>query len=191
MQHSTFNLEAIPAGIKTGHRVIGYSTAIRTIDSGGYDRDTIKGMRMLACIWEATEKGWYRTSIASEVILWRWLVVTVFITQLQDLYGTVDVPNESGGFDKAAIYCGKNGGMCIYPAPERFCLANHIESIAIEKFGSANGPAKALQIYRSMLNTGPAGFTLSDWGRDAFETLHDSFIEQLQTDGKPDMPIMN
>lgn len=32
MQHSTFNPEAIPAGIKTGRRVIGYSTAIRTID---------------------------------------------------------------------------------------------------------------------------------------------------------------
>ena len=81
--------------------------------------------------------------------------------------------------------------MSIYPAPERFCLANNIESLAIEKYGSVIGPAKALQIYQGMVTTGQEGFELSPWGRDAFETLHDCFIEQLQTNGMPDMPVMH
>lgn len=189
MDDNDFAPEPTSIGIRFGRRVIGYSAAIRSLDSGRYDRSTKKGLNMLACIFDAEESGWLNLSIDLEVIIWRWLVVTVFITEQRDLNGEVDVPNDSGGFDKAVIYCGKKGGMSIYPGPERFCLANHIESIAIEKFGSVMGPEKALQIYKSMLTTSPKGFTLSAWGRDAFETLHDSFIEQLQTEGMPNMPV--
>ncbi|MEH5011195.1 hypothetical protein [Phytobacter diazotrophicus] len=191
MAHNTFNPEATPDGILISRRTIGYSVAIKGLDRGDYDRDVVKGMRMLSCIWEASEAGWIALSVEKEIILWRWLVVTVFVTELLDMYGPVEVPNDSGGFDKGVIYCSKHGGMSIYPGPERFCLANHVESIAIEKFGSVTGPGKALQIYKSMLTTSQQGFTLSDWGRDAFETLHDSFIEQLQTEGMPDMPVMH
>ncbi|QGY31270.1 hypothetical protein [Pantoea cypripedii] len=171
--------------------MIGYSVVIRSLNDGECDASFEKGLRLLACVWEAVEKGWYRLSIAREVILWRWLVVTVFVIEQRDLHGSVEVPNDSGGVDKAVIYQGKKGGMSIYPGPERFCLANHIESIAIEKYGVVVGPEKALQIYKGMVTTGPGGFVLSDWGRDAFETLHDGFIEELNKNGVPDMPVMH
>ncbi|WP_085296333.1 hypothetical protein [Klebsiella pneumoniae] len=171
--------------------MIGYSAAIRLLDNGRYDKHLAEGMEILACIMEAVESGWITLNIEKQIIVWRWLVVAVFVTELLDMYGPVEVLNDSGGFDKGVIYCGKHGGMSIYPGPERFCLANHVESLAIEKFGSVRGPEKALQIYKSMLTTNQEGFTLSDWGRDAFETLHDSFIKQIQTKGIPDMPVMH
>ncbi|MCY2214411.1 hypothetical protein OW944_23400 [Klebsiella pneumoniae] len=184
-------IQAIPDGVLEAGKVTGYTAIIRSLDAGRHDKYVSQALRLLSCVFEAKEKGWYRISIENEVILWRWLVVTVFLIEQRNLNGTADVPNDSGGFDRAVIYRGKNGGMSIYPAPERFCLANNIESLAIEKYGSVIGPAKALQIYQGMVTTGQEGFELSPWGRDAFETLHYCFIEQLQTNGMPDMPVMH
>ena len=185
------NAQATPDGVLDNGRVTGYTAIIHALDAGRHDSNTVKGLRLLAFVWEAVEEGWYRMSIAKEVILWRWLVVTLFVIEQRDLNGSVDVPNASGGVDKAVIYRGKKGGMSIYPGPERFCLANNIESLAIEKFGVVAGPEKALQIYSNMVTTGPEGFSLSEWGREAFETLHDGFIEELNKNGMPDMPVIH
>ncbi len=150
------NAQATPDGILNNGKLIGFSVVIRSMNDGEYDANFEKGLRLLACVWEAVEKGWYRLSIAKEI-----------------------------------IYRGKNGSMSIYPGPERFCLANNIETIAIEEFGTEAGFEKALQIYKSMATTGPECFELSAWGREAFEILHDSFIHELNTKGMPDMPVMH
>ncbi|WP_311779007.1 hypothetical protein [Pantoea sp. YU22] len=170
----------------------GYSVIIRALNDGEHDANTVNGLRLLACVWEAVENGWYRLSVSREIIIWRWLVVTVFITQEKDKNGTADVPNDEGGIDRAVIYRGANGGMGIYPGPERFALANHVESIAIEKYGSDEGLKLALRMYKDMLTAEQGeGFRLSAFGQQAFEMLHDSFIEQLNTKGMPDMPVMH
>ncbi len=185
------NAQATPDGILNNGKLIGFSVVIRSMNDGEYDANFEKGLRLLACVWEAVEKGWYRLSIAKEIIVWRWLVVTLFVIEQRDLHGSVEVRNGVGGVDKGVIYRGKNGSMSIYPGPERFCLANNIETIAIEEFGTEAGFEKALQIYKSMATTGPEGFELSAWGREAFEILHDSFIQELNTKGMPDMPVMH
>lgn len=186
------NAQATPDGISNNGKLIGFSVVIRSMNDGEYDANFEKGLRLLACVWEAVEKGWYRLSIAKEIIVWRWLVVTVFITQEKDKNGTADVPNDEGGIDRAVIYRGANGGMGIYPGPERFALANHVESIAIEKYGSDEGLKLALRMYKDMLTAEPGeGFRLSPFGQQAFEMLHNSFIEQLNTKGMPDMPVMH
>ena len=186
------NAQATPDGILNNGKLIGFSVVIRSMNDGEYDTNFEKGLRLLVCVWEAVEKGWYRLSIAKEIIVWRWLVVTVFITQEKDKNGTADVPNDEGGIDRAVIYRGANGGMGIYPGPERFALANHVESIAIEKYGSDEGLKLALRMYKDMLTAEQVeGFRLSPFGQQAFEMLHDSFIEQLNTKGMPDMPVMH
>lgn len=185
------NAQATPDGVLDNGNVTGYSAIIRALNDGKYDANTVKALRLLACVWEAAEKGWYRLSVAKEIILWRWLVVTVFVIEQRELNGIVDVQNDSGGTDKAIIYRSKKGGMSIYPGPERFCMASNVESVAIEKYGADVGLEKALQIYKAMVEYGSNGFELSAWGRDAFQILHDSFIEQLQTEGMPDMPVMH
>lgn len=35
------------------------------------------------------------------------------------------------------------------------------------------------------------GLQLSQFGREGFNLLHDSFIEQIQKEGMPDMPVMH
>lgn len=192
MVDSTFNPEPTSTGIRFGRRVIGYSTAIRSLDSGRYDRNLVKGLEVLACIIEAVESGWIKLSIEKQIIVWRWLIAAVFVGEEKDKNGTVDVPNENGGIDVAVIYSGKNGGMSIYPGPVRFSLASHVEGCAIEKYGDKTGMSVALRMYQDMVTTDPKqGFRLSAMGREGLDMLHDDFIEMINTSGMPDMPVMH
>ncbi|WGE30489.1 hypothetical protein PHA77_07770 [Edwardsiella tarda] len=192
MDHTVFNPEPTSTGIRCGRRVIGYSAAIRSLDSGRYDRDLTKGLDILACIMEAVESNWLSLSIDKQIIIWRWLIVTTFITEEIEKNGTIEVPNEEGGMDVAAIFTGTNGSISIYPAPERFALSHNVEGIAIEKYGVEVGQQLALRMYQDMiLSDKQYGFRLSAMGREGFNLLHDSFIEQIQTKGIPDMPVIH
>jgi hypothetical protein len=185
-----FKAEATPDGIKTGSRLIGYSGVIRQLDNGDYDKCNYEGLRMLACIQDAKAAGWLTLSTEKEVILWRWLVVTVFVNEEREKNGTAEVPNEEGGTDLAVIYAGKNGAISIYPGAERFALANHVEGCAIEKYGAETGLSLALRMYQDMVAVDPKqGFRMSAMGREGLEMLHDSFIEQIQAEGMPEMPV--
>ncbi|HDS6540924.1 TPA: hypothetical protein QHU28_001768 [Enterobacter hormaechei subsp. steigerwaltii] len=192
MVDSTFNPEPTSTGIRFGNRVIGYSVAVRQLDNGNYDKRISDGLELLACIMEGIESGWFNPGIEKEIILWRWMLVAVFITEEQEKNGTCEVANDSGGFDKAVIYSGQRGSISIYPAPERFALANHVEGIAIEKYGQDLGQQMALRMYKGMLAEDEVqGLQLSQFGREGFNLLHDSFIEQIQKEGMPDMPVMH
>lgn len=192
MVDSSFTPEPTSSGIRFGNRVIGYSVAVRQLDNGNYDKRISDGLELLACIMEGIESGWFNPGIEKEIILWRWMLVAVFITEEQEKNGTSEVANDSGGFDKAVIYSGQHGSISIYPAPERFALANHVEGIAIEKYGQELGQQMALRMYKGMLAEDEVqGLQLSQFGREGFNLLHDSFIEQIQKEGMPDMPVMH
>lgn len=192
MVDSVFSPEPTSTGIRFGNRVIGYSVAVRQLDDGQYDKRIPDGMDLLACILEAVESGWITLSIGKQIIVWRWLLVAVFITEELEKNGTIDVANEQGGFDTAVIFSGKHGAISVYPAPERFTLANHVEGCAIEKYGLQLGQQLALRMYQDMVVTDDErGFRLSPLGREGFDLLHNSFIEQIQTEGMPDMPVMH
>ncbi|MDE5206120.1 hypothetical protein PYX06_13955 [Citrobacter amalonaticus] len=192
MVDSTFNPEPTSTGIRFGRRVIGYSTAIRSLDSGRHDRNLTKGLEVLACIMEAEESGWIKLDIDKQIIIWRWLLAAVFIIEEREKNGTVDVPNDEGAVDTAVIYSGKHGAISVYPGPERFALANHVEAGAIEKYGRDVGQRLALRMYQGMVVADDeSGFRLSAMGREGFNLLHDSFIEQIQKEGMPDMPVMH
>lgn len=189
---SAFTPEPTSTGIRFGNRVIGYSVAVRQLDNGNYDKRIPDGLDLLACIMEAIESGWFTPGIEKEIIIWRWMLVAVFITEEQEKNGTVEVPNDEGGVDTAVIYSGEHGVISVYPGPERFALANHIEAGAIEKYGPNVGQQLALRMYQDMVVVDDDyGFRLSLMGREGFNLLHDSFIEQIQTEGMPGMPVMH
>ncbi|MFH0571617.1 hypothetical protein ACERQ1_006545 [Klebsiella pneumoniae] len=172
--------------------MIGYSAAIRLLDNGRYDKRLADGMNILACIMEAVESSWLTLTIEQQIIVWRWLLAAVFITEELEKNGTVDVPNDVGGVDTAVIYSGEHGAISVYPGPERFALANHIEAGAIEKYGREEGLPLALRMYQDMVvRDDEYGFRLSAMGREGFNMLHDGFIEQIHTEGMPDMPVMH
>ncbi len=186
------NPESTPDGIKTGNRVVGYSAAIRQLDSGHYDKKASEGLRILACIQDAKVNGWLSLSIEKEVVIWRWLVVTVFINEEREKNGTAEIQNDEGGADLAVIYIGKNGGISTYPGTLRFSLANHVEGCAIEEYGTQAGMALALRMYQDMVVVCPErGFRSSPMGREGLEILHDEFIEMIKTEGIPDMPVVH
>ncbi|AVG34239.1 MULTISPECIES: hypothetical protein [Enterobacter] len=192
MIHSAFTPEPTSTGIRFGNRVIGYSVAVRQLDNGNYDKRIPDGLDLLACIMEGIESGWFTPCIEKEIIIWRWMLVAVFITEEQEKNGTVEVPNDEGGVDTAVIYSGEHGAISVYPGPERFALANHIEAGAIEKYGPNVGQQLALRMYQDMVVVDDDyGFRLSLMGREGFNLLHDSFIEQIQTEGMPGMPVMH
>lgn len=192
MVDSVFSPEPTSTGIRFGNRVIGYSVAVRQLDDGQYDKRIPDGMDLLACILEAVESGWITFSIEKQIIVWRWLLVAVFITEEQEKNGTIDVPNDDGGVDTAVIYSGNRGSISVYPGAERFALANYVEGCAIEKYGLQLGQQLALRMYQDMVVTDDErGFRLSPLGREGFDMLHDSFIQQIQTEGMPDMPVMH
>lgn len=192
MFDKNFSPEATQSGVRDGNRVIGYSHIIRELDNGRFDDCIPTALRLLACIEEAKSAGWIQLPVEKEVIFWRWLVVTVFIMQEKDKNGTADVQNNEGGVDRAVIYRGAHGGMGIYPGPERLALAHHVESVAVEKYGTAQGLELALRMYQKMLKASPGeGFRLSDFGQQAFEMLHDLLIEEFNRNGMPPMPVMH
>lgn len=184
--------EATPNGIKIGNRVIGWSGAVKQFDGPRFDSRPSEGLRWLACIMDAEASGWVALHVKKELILWRWLVATVFINEERDRNGTVDIPNESGGVDTAVIYSGKKGDLSIYPGPLRFSLANHVEGVAIEKYGVEKGSKMALRMYQDMVIADPGdGFRMSPFGREGLEMLHDDYIGMIKTSGMPEMPVMH
>lgn len=115
MLQNMLNPEPTSTGIRSGNRVIGYSAAIRLLDNGRYDKHLADGMEILACIMEAVESNWITLNIEKELILWRWLLAAVFITEELEKNGTIDVPNDEGGVDTAVIYVGERGAISVYP----------------------------------------------------------------------------
>lgn len=176
-------------GLWQHSRMLGYSAAIRQLESGGFDHDLPAGMRVIAGIWEAERKSYFTESSEQMAIVWRWLVACLFVMEQHERNGTVDVPNDGGGIDRAVKYIGKHGGMGIYPATERFSLANHIESLAIEKYGVDIGLPLAVNMYQSLTVGVPGeGLKLSEIGREMLEGLHDDFIKMLNSEGMPAGP---
>ncbi|HHN6009505.1 hypothetical protein [Citrobacter freundii] len=184
--------ETTPNGIKIGNRVIGWSGAVKQFDGSRFDSRNSEGLRWLACIMDAVAVGWVSLGAEKELILWRWLVATVFINEEKDKNGTIEIPNEDGGVDIAVIYSGKKGNLSIYPGPLRFSLANHVEGIAIEKYGVCEGSALALRMYQDMVIADPSyGFRMSPFGRKGLEMLHDDYIGEINTNGMPEAHVIH
>ncbi len=184
------SIEATPDGIRLDNRLVGYTTAIRQLDTGRFDTSLSDGLRVAAEIQLGDNRGWFRPSDEQMALTWRWIVSCLFICEQRQENGTVDVINEEGGVDRAVIYAGEHGGLSVYPATERFSLANHIEGLAIEKYGVETGLPLAVKMYQGMTEVDPQGgaLRLSQMGREGLAMLHDGFIETLMEEGIPPAP---
>ncbi|NIG74702.1 hypothetical protein F3J34_14000 [Klebsiella sp. Ap-873] len=187
-----FNPEATPDGIRIGNRLVGYSIAIKQLDSGQYDDRNYEGSLILGCIQFARESRWLKPTTEQEIILWRWLVVTVFLNEESEKNGTAEIPNAHGGTDTAVIYAGKNGAISVYPGPLRLALASNAEGAVIEKYGVDEGSKLSLRMYQDWVEIDEVkGFRLSAIGREGLEILHDSYIEDIKTNGMPETPVIH
>lgn len=166
-------------------------TVIQELDDGVYDDDLPSGMRLVAALWTGDGGKHFELSAEQNLIIWRWVVAAVFINEMEDLHGLVEVPDEHGEPVLAAVYSGKHGGIVVFPGPERFALANHIEGLAYEVYPANQAPVMATIIYQTMVERSPEsnGLRMSEKGLHGMAMLHDGFIETLQTEGIPAAPV--
>lgn len=165
-------------------------TEINKLDNGEYDADLVAGLHTVAAIWKGMHTGEFIISNEQNLVLWRWVVAAVFVCEMFDTNGTIDVKNEQGESEEVTVYTGEQGGIVIYPWSERFALANNIEGLAYEMFPANKAPEMASAIYRSMIDISPVtGIDMSEEGLKGMALLHDSFIETLKTEGIPAAPV--
>ncbi|WP_316391086.1 hypothetical protein [Citrobacter farmeri] len=163
---------------------------IQKLDSGEYDSDLLEGLRLVAVLWHGVHSRGIALSDEQNLVLWRWAVAAVFVCEMFDTNGTVEVKNEQGDLEEVAVYSGEHGGIVIYPWSERFALANHVEGLAYEMFPVIKAHEMASAIYRSMIDISPVtGIDMSEEGLKGMALLHDSFIETLKTEGIPAAPM--
>ncbi|EKP2118940.1 hypothetical protein OFY73_004285 [Salmonella enterica] len=164
--------------------------AIQKLENGEYDAGLVEGLRLVAALWHGMHTGCFILSDEQNLALWRWVVAAVFVCEMLDTNGTVEVKNEQGESEEVAVYSGEHGGIVIYPWSERFSLANHVEGLAYEMFPANKAPEMAAAIYRSMIDISPVtGIDMSEEGLKGMSLLHDSFIETLKTEGIPAAPV--
>ncbi|MFJ5982364.1 hypothetical protein ACIQCX_15750 [Enterobacter cancerogenus] len=165
-------------------------TDVQKLDSGEYDNDLVEGFRLVAAIWHGMHAGCLVVTDQQNLVLWRWVVAAVYVCEMFDTNGAVDVKNEKGERVEVAIYSGERDGIVIYPWSERFALANHVEGLAYEIFPADKATEMAVAIYRSMLEISAAtGVDMSEEGLKGMALLHDSFIDTLKTEGIPAAPV--
>lgn len=186
---SCVTAEAVPDGLLMGGRMIGYPAVILQLDKGQFDAPVSDGFGIVAELSLAEESGWFTPTFEQRVIVWRWIVAGVFIVEQMKENGVADVQQGDGRMVKAALYVGPQGAISIYPASERFALANHAEQVIFEQFTHDEPLQKVVAMYQSMVEPSPdGGMTLSAAGREGLSILHDGFIEMLQTEGMPATP---
>ncbi|EAR3984849.1 hypothetical protein EKI41_13280 [Salmonella enterica] len=175
---------------QAGTRTVEPENIIQKLDSGEFDSDLVKGLRHVASLWHGMHIGCFVLTGEQNLALWRWVVAAVFVCEMLDTNGTVEVKNEQGEPEEVAVYSGDHGGIVIYPWSERFSLANHVEGLAYEMFPANKAPEMAAAIYRSMIDISPVtGIDMSEEGLKGMSLLHDSFIETLKTEGIPAAPV--
>lgn len=175
---------------QAGTNVVEPETIIQRLDSGEFDSDLVKGLRHIASLWHGMHKGCFVVTSEQNMALWRWVVSAVYVGEMFDTNGVVEVNNEQGMPEETTFYIGEQGGIVIYPWSERFALANNVEGLAHEIFPADKACVMASAIYLNMIDINPVtGPDMSEQGLKGMALLHDSFIETLKTEGIPAAPV--
>lgn len=193
-----YKAEATPEGVNLLYlednglyeqlQLITYLDAIKEVDEGHHDDYLPSGLMILQAVLEGHEKEYFFIEKDKGAVIWRWLVVYAFVSEQLEKNGTVTIKQEDGSDLELAVYVGEKGAIPIYPSAERFSLANHIESLAIEHFKDSDPMEKAIFIYQQMLGR---GLKLSEWGREGLALIHDGFIESLASGDLSEFPAMH
>ncbi|WP_233958180.1 hypothetical protein [Pectobacterium versatile] len=163
-----------------------FDYALSSLNRGHYDHDPLNGLRVLHALAKAEEKGYFQPHDQQNLEMWRWLVAYEFIREQQRINGAQSTTDS--GSNNGAIYQGKYGTLPIYPATERFAMANNIEGALIGKFGREQGTKNATLFYQWMLNHHSTEPELSDMGRQTLADMHDEFIQMRNNGALPLTP---
>ena len=83
--------------------MVDYPTAIRLLDEGRYDDEFATGLQFVAGVLDGDLKRYYILSNAQKAIIYRWLVVFLFISEQQDNNGLAGITGDGGSLGRAVV----------------------------------------------------------------------------------------
>lgn len=167
-------------------QLIAYDEAVSRLDAGDYD-DSGTGYDIHLAVAEGGNCGYFDFTAQHNVTMWRWLIAAAFITEMKLKNGTTIVTEPDGTSSQVAVYSNGKASITVYPFSERLAMANNIEGAMIERYGTEQGTENAIVFYQSMLDV-EAG-ELTPAGREILAELHDGFIDGIEQNGLPEVPV--
>ncbi|ELQ6677949.1 hypothetical protein QRK33_002873 [Escherichia coli] len=167
--------------------LISYESAVNGLDAGEYDDKPDIGYAIHFAVADGGARGWFDFTAQHNVIMWRWLIATVFMLEMREENGTVSIIDDTGNPSEVAVYSNGIVAMPLYPVAERLAMANNIEGAMIERFGIESGTERAIIFYRAMMDVEQGALT--PFGRETLAELHNSFIAELNENGMPAEPV--
>lgn len=147
--------------------VIHFGQIISRADAGEWDHLPSLCLRILS-EWTETQK---KPTPMDTLVFYRWMVSFLFVTEQAANHGK-------------PLYVHSGVKMDISLGIERLAIANNIEGALIERFGEKNGVKNAISFYQQMISIDSNNtLHLSDFGRDTLVDLHNSFVQQVITNG--------
>lgn len=117
----TFHTEATPDGVNIMYRsndgmterveAVSYIDAVNRLDAGDYDDKPDEGMSIHLAIADGGNQGYFDYTSQHNVIMWRWLIATVFMLEMREENGTVSIIDDTGNPSEVAVY--SNGIVAI------------------------------------------------------------------------------
>ncbi|ELH1429269.1 TPA: hypothetical protein I8637_001739 [Raoultella ornithinolytica] len=191
-----FRAEPTPEGVRITNsgddgretvQLIGYEDAVNRLDAGDYDDSSSAGYDIHLAVAEGGNCGYFDFTAQHNVTMWRWLIAATFVSEMKRENGTTMVTEPDGSASQVAIYSNGKAGIVVYPFAERLAMANNIEGALIERYGTEQGTENAIVFYQSMLDV-EAG-ELTPAGREILAELHDGFIDGIEQNGLPEVPV--
>ncbi len=173
-------------------QTVSYESAITALDNGMYDGDLPLGFSLIGSIAESWTSEIFTPSTEQRIILFRWLVTSLFIQEQTALNGTRLIKNSQGKKELAAMYISDKGAITIYPASERMLLATHIESVAFQKYGKQQGSDMIINMYFDFIeqSTEEKG-KLTEKALKELASLHDELIDSFNTPEFNSAPVIH
>lgn len=161
---------------------ISYSEALDALDNGSFDSDLLLGFELVLAMCKGERDGFFNQTNQQRVKLWRWITAASFVMEQADNNVIHKMDNGQGQIVTAAIYRNEHAALTVTAATERLLLADHVEGVAYEAFGSNDGALMAVKMYKDFINLEPKkGCRLSDKGREGLAILHNELIQWIES----------
>ncbi|AUZ63992.1 hypothetical protein AM363_08075 [Citrobacter freundii] len=183
---ATNELKATPDGVMINGTLQTYSYIINLFENGTYDSLSADAYQALHVIHDANQSGWVEPDLNQQIAMWRWLVASMFIRELEK--NGCEAEGITPGEDKYYTYAG--GGI---PIPLRMMNVRNalmclVETQLLQVLGGDEGKVASVEAYRTMVTNSPedGGLILSDDGMRQITGFLDAFITMAVTGAFPD-----
>ncbi|HEM8291644.1 TPA: hypothetical protein ACGBIO_000773 [Providencia rettgeri] len=173
-------------------QTVSYESAITALDNGLYDRDLPLGFSLVGSIADSWMAEIFTPTTEQRVILFRWIVSSLFVQEQTAQNGTRLIENSQGEQELAAMYISDKGAITIYPASERMLLATHIESVAFQKYGKQQGSEMIINMYFKFIDQSvEKSGKLTEVAQQELVFLHDELIDSFNTPEFNSTPVIH